>query len=44
MGMNTISEATMGFPGLSGDIPHEAVQRTYQGSAAAERPLSMIAQ
>jgi arylsulfatase len=25
VGMNTISEATMGFPGLSGHIPHEAV-------------------
>ena len=24
VGMNTISEATMGFPGLSGRIPHEA--------------------
>jgi arylsulfatase len=24
VGMNTISEATMGFPGLSGHIPHEA--------------------
>jgi arylsulfatase A-like enzyme len=24
VGMNTISEATMGFPGLSGHVPHEA--------------------
>jgi hypothetical protein len=24
VGMNTISEATMGFPGLSGHIPHSA--------------------
>jgi arylsulfatase A-like enzyme len=24
LGMNTSSEATMGFPGLSGHIPHEA--------------------